>query len=195
MDKTFKEVFSNITGSREVEGLLPLIDVSRLKYSEGKEYLLIYLKIRRLVDKEMVTTLEELINKEYLAELPTRARIIETYELPTAYRLPELIEFYRTSMIEELTDGMPIDRRFLTKAEWNVTDTEIAIKIEDHPISRGNERMWTEKITRIMNERFGYEVHVSFEYEEKKEHTFVIKHEDVVYIDAVSYTHLRAHET
>ena len=74
MDKTFKEVVSNITGSREVEGLLPLIDVSRLKYSEGKEYLLIYLKIRRLVDKEMVTTLEELINKEYLAELPTRAR-------------------------------------------------------------------------------------------------------------------------
>lgn len=184
MDKTFKEVFPNIRGSRELEDLLPLIDVCRLKYSEGKEYLLVYLRIRRLVDKETVHRLENSINNEYLSELPTKAHIIETYELPTAYRLPELIDFYRESMIEELTDGMPIDRRFLTKADWKVTETDIRITIEDHPISRGNERKWTEAITRIMNERFGYEAHVSFTYEEKKEHTFVIKHEDVVYIDA-----------
>ncbi len=184
MDKTFSEVFPNIKGKREVEGLLPLIDVCRLKYSEGKEFLLVYLRIRRLVDKNTVFELERLIDEEYLAELPTRARIIETYELPTAYRLPELIDFYRESMITELTDGMPIDRRFLTKAEWNVTETEIGISIEDHPISRGNERIWTEKITRIINERFGYEVRVTFTYQEKKEHNYVIKHEDVVYIDA-----------
>jgi len=169
MDRTFSEVFPGIKADDELKGLFSLIEVSTLKYSKGREFLLVYLRIHRLIGKRFIRELESLIDEQILKDLSCRARIVETYILPDSYTLKDVFEEYRDGLIEDLSADRPIERRFLEKADFSaVSDKEAVITVDDHPLSRREEKNRIKAFTELMRLRFSWDADVTFLYREPR---------------------------
>ena len=91
MDRNFQEVFPGLRGDREVQGLLPLMDVSSIRYSRDKKSLLIFTRVKRLVPREILSKIEKLLDEQVLKDYNgmLKARICEEYRLSESYRLPD----------------------------------------------------------------------------------------------------------
>ena len=173
MDKTFREVFPNLKANKELSGLFDLVDVLSLRYSSDKRFLFARVRIRRLVDKFTVLKLEELVNSQILSGNNISLKLQEFYELPAAYSFSELFEFYKESLIKELSADSPLERRFLRKAEFTVTENTVSMKLPEHPLTRKNENRWRELAARIFQERFSFDIGFSVTYKPQEEHVFL----------------------
>ena len=115
MDRSFQEVFPGLKGDREVQGLLPLMDVRSIRYSRDKKSLLIFTRVKRLVPRTLLARIEPLLDEQFLSDYQgsLRAKICEEYLLPDTYRLPDVMQEYRESLIAECVSESPVATRLL----------------------------------------------------------------------------------
>ncbi len=176
MDRSFQEVFPGLHGDREVQGLLPLMDVSSIRYSRDKKSLLIFTRVKRLVGRELLDRVEKLLDKQVLQDYGNElhSRICEEYILPDSYRLADVISEYKDTLLKEAASGSPISERLLKRSAIEVDEESLTLTVDDYPIAHSLERGWTERIIRILAERFLRDASVRIAYRKPKEHVFLI---------------------
>ena len=184
MDRSFQEVFPGLKGDREVQGLLPLMDVRSIRYSRDKKSLLIFTRVKRLVPRTLLARIETLLDEQFLSDYQgsLRAKICEEYLLPDTYRLPDVMQEYRESLIAECVSESPVATRLLKKADWQVTDDGIRIRVDEVPTSRSESLHWAENIHRILAARFGFDAEVLISLRKPEER--IISTESVIPIKA-----------
>ena len=111
MDRSFQEVFPGLKGDREVQGLLPLMDVRSIRYSRDKKSLLIFTRVKRLVPRTLLARIETLLDEQFLSDYQgsLRAKICAEYLLPdTESPDQSLLDLARKSIERALELKIPI---------------------------------------------------------------------------------------
>ena len=185
MNKPFTEVFPGLRPPQELKGLTNHISVDQLKYSKDRQFLLIYVTVSRLVNKREIDMLESLINDQVLSDASLTAQIIEHFSLPERYTLQDVLREYMESLLQEISEGQPIERRFLSRAKWKLqNDAELSIEVEPHPLAKRALNRWALLSETIFRERFQYDLHVCFTLADPKTYELSKDYSDTVILEA-----------
>ena len=184
MKKPFTDVFPNLKCDGSISFLLPYFSVRSMRYGKGREALLIRIVSGRLIPGSVFRMLEQLIREQYLNESGIEVRILEEYELPAQFGLTHIMEEYRETLLQELSEEGPLFERFLKGAEFTAEEPDLlTIRIEDHLLTRRAESRFRERLLRIFHERFLLSLRISFDYF-SKDRSYLQLSDDTMVVEA-----------
>ena len=167
--KPFLEVFPTLQLKTELKSLLEQVEVERLSMSPNKDFLRIYMTCNRLMEKDKIWFLEEEIEKQLLAKTGTKVKIYEKFVLSSQYNPERLMQVYGKWVYEEIRAYSPVEYSILKKADIQYPEENVVrIVLEDTVLAKGKADEIVHILTKILNERCGFSVHMEVAYKEKK---------------------------
>ena len=168
--KPFLEVFPTLQLKTELKSLLEQVEVERLSMSPNKDFLRIYMTCNRLMEKDKIWFLEEEIEKQLLAKTGTKVKIYEKFVLSSQYNPERLMQVYGKWVYEEIRAYSPVEYSILKKADIQYPEENVVrIVLEDTVLAKGKADEIVHILTKILNERCGFSVHMEVAYKEKKQ--------------------------
>ena len=113
MSKTFLEVFPTLEVDADIKGLLEKAEVTKISANHDKSHIRIYLLAERLIEKKYIWYLEKLIQEQIFAGKNVIVKIIESFRLSEQYNAQTLLQSYRESMLEELSEYSVLEGNLL----------------------------------------------------------------------------------
>ena len=168
--KPFLEVFPTLQLKAELKSLLEQVEVERLSMSPNKDFLRIYMTCNRLVEKNKIWFLEEEIEKQLLAKTGTKVKIYEKFVLSSQYNPEKLMQVYGKWVYEEIRAYSPVEYSILKKADIQYPEENVVrLVLEDTVLAKGKADEIVHILTKVLNERCGFSVHMEVAYKEKKQ--------------------------
>lgn len=160
----FFETFEQLSADEELKRLYGEVIVERVVASKQNKTITIYIKSKRLINRQNIKRMEELLNIQLFLHTDNKAIIKPSFELSGQYNLAKLYPIYRDSILEEIGETSIVARHLFYTAEVLIEDLNINIKITDSCVSKEKGVLLKAFLEGMFRERFGYEVIVSFEY-------------------------------
>ncbi len=167
MAKGFFEVFPSLKLNKTVAQHFEPAMVERVSTTSKKDILRVYLFSERLIQKEDVLTVQEEIKRQLFPQTDMTVRLIERYALSAQYDAKTLMEAYYDSLLLELRGYDRVMFSMLKRAELSYPqECEILLRVEDTVLARQKEAELKGILDKILQNRFGMHIEVSFCYRE-----------------------------
>ena len=106
MSKPFFEVFPNLQLNTDIHDLMGQTEVERVSATKRRDFLRVYLKSTRLIQKADIWTAEQAIKKQLFPDANLTVKIYEKFELSSQYNPEKLMDIYHRQSHEfELQGG------------------------------------------------------------------------------------------
>ena len=130
----------------------------------------IYLRINRLINRDVLSSVEEQIARQIGPFRNMTVTIVERFQLSELYNCESILTDYLPSLIYELEKKDMLEAQILRSAEMEfISEDRVLMKVADNFITRQKIRELTDMITSVMEERFGEEIHLTVQYEAREE--------------------------
>ena len=97
MSKPFFEVFPNLQLNTDIHDLMGQTEVERVSATKRRDFLRVYLKSTRLIQKADIWTAEQEIKKQLFPDANLTVKIYEKFELSSQYNPEKLMDIYKES--------------------------------------------------------------------------------------------------
>ena len=104
MSKPFFEVFPNLQLNTDIHDLMGQTEVERVSATKRRDFLRVYLKSTRLIQKTDIWTAEQEIKKQLFPDANLTVKIYEKFELSSQYNPEKLMDIYKESILEWLSE-------------------------------------------------------------------------------------------
>ena len=106
MSKPFFEVFPSLQLNTDIRDLMGQTEVERVSATKRRDFLRVYLKSTRLIQKADIWTTEQEIKKQLFPQANLTVKIYEKFELSSQYNPEKLMDIYHRQSHEfELQGG------------------------------------------------------------------------------------------
>ena len=169
MSKPFFEVFPNLQLHTDIHDLMGQTEVERVSATKRRDFLRVYLKSTRLIQKADIWTAEQEIKKQLFPDANLTVKIYEKFELSSQYNPEKLMDIYKESILEEFREYSHIQYNALKTARIEYpADNEMLITMEDTVLNRSMEGEILQILEKILVERCGFSVKLHAAYVEKE---------------------------
>ena len=169
MSKPFFEVFPNLQLNTDIHDLMGQTEVERVSATKRRDFLRVYLKSSRLIQKADIWTAEQEIKKQLFPDANLTVKIYEKFELSSQYNPEKLMDIYKESILEEFREYSHIQYNALKTARIEYpADNEMLITMEDTVLNRSMEGEILQILEKILVERCGFSVKLHAAYVEKE---------------------------
>ena len=137
MSKPFFEVFPNLQLNTDIHDLMGQTEVERVSATKRRDFLRVYLKSTRLIQKTDIWTAEQEIKKQLFPDANLTVKIYEKFELSSQYNPEKLMDIYKESILEEFREYSHIQYNALKTAKIEYpAENEMLITMEDTVLNR-----------------------------------------------------------
>ena len=144
-------------------------EVERVSATKRRDFLRVYLKSTRLIQKADIWTAEQEIKKQLFPDANLTVKIYEKFELSSQYNPENLMDIYKESILEEFREYSHIQYNALKTARIEYpADNEMLITMEDTVLNRSMEGEILQILEKILVERCGFSVKLHAAYVEKE---------------------------
>ena len=169
MSKPFFEVFPNLQLNTDIHDLMGQTEVERVSATKRRDFLRVYLKSTRLIQKADIWTAEQEIKKQLFPDANLTVKIYEKFELSSQYNPEKLMDIYKESILEEFREYSHIQYNALKTARIEYpADNEMLITMEDTVLNHSMEGEILQILEKILVERCGFSVKLHAAYVEKE---------------------------
>lgn len=176
MGKPFLEVFPALKLDNEKKEWMEQTVVTRVSTTRNRDFLHIYVESEKLIDKEIIFSVEKEIKKQLFPSVEMAVRIYEKFHLSSQYNAEKLFDIYRDSIFMEIREYSHLLYNIIKKADFSFDGNRIDITLEDTIMSRNREEDFYRIFDRIFNDRCGMNTEIRFSY--KKAETEKFREED-----------------
>lgn len=160
----FFKAFDKLSADQEMKKLYEEADVVRVLASKQTKNIYICIKSSRLVSRQNIRKMEELLNRQLFLHSGSKAVIRPQYELSAQYTLEKLYPVYRDSILEELKEESVVTYHIFQDAEVSIEDMTMTIQVTDSCVVKEKMIKLKDYLETMFQERFDYTVNVRFQY-------------------------------
>ncbi len=165
--KAFFEVFQSLELKQKSKDFLEETYVTKVSSVKGKDMMRVYIDSSHLIPKDIIFEAENAMESQLFRSAGLTAKIIEHFKLSSQYNLETLFKAYRESMEAELQAISVILFNALHTARISFPgENKVHIEIEDNFLYKSKEHELEEYIEKIVTERCGMDIFLSFDYYE-----------------------------
>ena len=169
MAASFFEVFPVLKLNKGLADLLEEAVVEKITSSQIKKRIRVYVKSCRLLTYDQIRHIEYQIENQLFENTGVCVDVIDRYELSGQYTPERLMTIYFDSFEAELKDYSDLEANIFHKAKKEFSDpNRMTLTVEDNFITAARIEGIRDRLIRIFQERFGFYVDISIEYEEKQ---------------------------
>lgn len=156
MSKIFLEVFPALQLNREQKELFEKVEVERISTTAKKDILRIYTRSERLIHKENIYKMEELIKKQLFPNASMTIKLFEKYQLSGQYNPQKLMGIYRDSILLELKEYSRMEYTIFKNAKMSYPqENTILLDVPDTGFAKGKVDELIRVLEKIFAERCG----------------------------------------
>ena len=176
--KSFWEVFPSLQCKDTIRALMEQVSVERISTTKARDFLRIYIVSERLIEQHKIWYLEREIKKQLFPQSDMEIKIYEKFHLSAQYTPEKLMQVYEKSILEELREYSPVEYSIFRNATITFPDLQtVKVIMEDTVMAKGKAEEVIRILSKILNDRCGFSVHVEAGYKEKKENTHLAEME------------------
>ena len=116
MSKPIFEVFPSLQLNKDIRDQMGLTEVKRDSATKRRDFLRVYLKSTRLIQKADIWTTEQEIKKQLFPQANLTVKIYEKFELSSQYNPEKMMDIYKERILEEFREYRHIQYNALKKA-------------------------------------------------------------------------------
>ena len=165
----FFKAFDSLSVDQELKNLYEEVEVQKVLASKSTNNLYICVKSTRLINRQNIRKMEELLNKQLFLHTGNKAFLRPQFELSAQYNFEKLYPIYRDSILEELKEKSIVSYQILANAEVIIEDLRMKIIVTESCVTKEKSTKLKDFLETVFQERFSYNVHVNFEYLPVKE--------------------------
>ncbi len=181
MEKRFFEAFPNLELGGVQKDLFEQTMVERITATKRKDFLRVFFRSERLIQKELVYAVEREIKKQFFPREELQVKLYERFVLSGQYNPQKLMELYRDSMLMEIKECDHILYTIFRQADIQFPEEAVMeIILEDSVIAKSKEDELIGILDKVLNERCGFQVKFQTAYKEAKASKY--KEEDALRI-------------
>lgn len=170
MNKTFRDVFPGLKLNKDLMAVTEDVEVTRVVSSKKRDSLSVHINSSHLLMYSELNAIGGKIASELLNNQVDRVYFIQNYSLPDSYTAKAIIDAYKDSITEELSDYNHILARMFEKADFSYPDEmSVCVTVEDGSISRKHEERLHEILSKILCDRCNKNIDITFDYKEPSE--------------------------
>ena len=140
MSKPFFEVFPSLQLNTDIRDLMGQTEVERVSATKRRDFLRVYLKSTRLIQKADIWTTEQEIKKQLFPQANLTVKIYEKFELSSQYNPEKLMDIYKESILEEFREYSHIQYNALKTAKIEYpSENEMLLTLEDTVLNHSME--------------------------------------------------------
>lgn len=179
MEKRFFEVFPSLKLDKTHFDILEQAEVEKITTTSRKDFIRIYIKSQRLIQKETIIYAEKEIKKQLFPNVGIVVKIYEHFQLSAQYNAETLMDVYYESILLELKEYSHLEYMFFKNAELEYPDEKkLLIKIEDTVLAKDKTEELVRVLDKIFVERCGIDVGIQVEYKEAVEGKYAKEDEE-----------------
>ncbi len=181
MEKRFFEAFPNLELGGVQKDLFEQTMVERITATKRKDFLRVFFRSERLIQKELVYAVEREIKKQFFPREELQVKLYERFVLSGQYNPQKLMELYRDSILMEIKECDHILYTIFRQADIQFPEEAVMeIILEDSVIAKSKEDELIGILDKVLNERCGFQVKFQTVYKEAKASKY--KEEDALRI-------------
>lgn len=169
MEKKFFEAFPNLKLEGVHKDLFDQVVVEKITATKRKDLLRIYIRSERLIEKEIIYSVENEIKRQFF---PREYLIIKFYEkfiLSEQYTPERLMGVYRESILLELKECEHMLYTMFRQADIGFPKENVMdLILEDSVIAKSKEEELVGILDKVLNERCGFRIKFQTSYKETK---------------------------
>ena len=170
MNKPFSDVFPTLKLEGELAHLMETTEVTKVSANHDKSHIRIYLLAKRLIPKNQIWKLEEIIKEQIFPQKGIFIHIIEKFSLSEQYTAEHLMEMYKESIYEELNAySVLVYNLFRTAQVEFESPTDMKLTLEETFIAKTRSTELEEYLEKVFCERCGLDLRIKMEYVPAKE--------------------------
>ena len=184
MEKVFFEAFPNLKLDGMLKDLFEQVVVERITATKRKDFLRIYIRSERLIEKEKIYLVESEIKKQFFPQNYIHIKLYEKFVLSGQYSPEKLLDTYRESILMELKGCEHMLYMMFKQADISFPQEDIMeLVLEDGVIAKSKEDELIAIMDKVLNERCGFRVKFQTAYKPAKESKY--KKEDEIRIKKI----------
>ncbi len=181
MEKRFFDSFPNLELGGVQKDLFEQTMVERITATKRKDFLRVFFRSERLIQKELVYAVEREIKKQFFPREELQVKLYERFVLSGQYNPQKLMELYRDSILMEIKECDHILYTIFRQADIQFPEEAVMeIILEDSVIAKSKEDELIGILDKVLNERCGFQVKFQTAYKEAKASKY--KEEDALRI-------------
>ena len=170
MNKPFSDVFVTLKLEGELAHLMETTEVTKVSANHDKSHIRIYLLAKRLIPKNQIWKLEEIIKEQIFPQKGIVVHIIEKFSLSEQYTAEHLMEMYKESIYEELNAYSVLVYNLLRTAQIEFeSPTDMKLTLEETFIAKTRSTELEEFLEKVFCERCGLDLRIKMKYVPAKE--------------------------
>ncbi len=170
LTKVFNEVFPTLQLDTKLQHLIEETEVVRISANHEKNHIRIYLLSNHLIFHHDIRKIEECIEKQLFSGKGITVSVIEKYQLSEQYTPEKLMDVYRESMLEELSEFSILEYNLLKTADMEFSESHhVTLTLDDTIIARERAEELIDFLEKIVCGRCGLDLAVNVSYKEVKE--------------------------
>jgi DNA polymerase-3 subunit alpha (Gram-positive type) len=170
MEKKFFEAFPNLKLEGVHKDYFEQVVVEKITATKRRDLLRVYIRSERLIEKEIIYTVEKEIKKQFFPRDDIIIKIYEKFILSRQYTPQKLMEVYRESVLLELKSCEHMVYTMFCQADFNFPkDNIMELVLEDSVIAKSKEDELIGILDKVLNERCGFCVKFQTAYKQPKE--------------------------
>ena len=168
--KAFLEVFKALDLKPGLREIFDEVLVTKVSSNKRRDILRIYISSNHIIPKKDVYAVIKEIRKQMFSGISVDVYIIEDYHLSEGYTVKNLLDEYKDSLFDELSEVDPILFNTVKKAEFKEIDrNHLEISLPDSEIIKKRESSILEYLNKVVCERFNLSdtlITVTYRHEE-----------------------------
>ncbi len=169
MEKRFFEAFPNLTLTGTHKDLFEQVVVEKVTATKRKDFLRIYIRSERLIEKENIYAVENEIKKQFFPNDNIVIKIYEKFILSEQYNPEKLMYVYKDSILMELKECEHMLYTMFRTAQMQFPDNNtMELTLEDSVIAKSKEDELVRILDKVLNERCGFYVKFMVDYRESE---------------------------
>ncbi len=173
MRKPFFEVFPSLSLDKSIYDIMEQTGVEKISANKSRDFLRIYLFSNRLIQKDVIQSVENQIKKQLFPNAEMTVKIYERFELSAQYTPKKLMDLYYESILAELREYSHVEYNAFRTAQIDYpSKDQVVVTVEDNVLIQSREDELRRILEKILVERCGFAVSVRVQYREAQESKF-----------------------
>lgn len=184
MEKMFAEVFPPLHIDKGIAELLEQVRVERVTSNRAKTYIKVYLVSGKLIHREQLFQVEQVLKKQLFGKTPIELKIVERFELSEQYTPLKVLELYKDSILFELKSYNILEYNLFRRAEITFPqENQMHLVLEKTTLGQDAADELSRILYKIFTERCGMKLQIETELREKDEEQEKKRRKSQEYVD------------
>lgn len=164
MDKSFFDVFPNLTVKNEDRDLFEEATVLKVTSNREQTLIRVYISSNHLIAKQEIHAMEKEIENQLFRNLKVKVQIHEKFNLSAQYTAESLFDAYKESLFYEIREYSAVLHSILRKADISFSGEKLILELPESAYLKDKVCELQDILEKVFCERCGVKVRCEAEY-------------------------------